>query len=1422
MKTQTDLTRRQAGWRLGCLACFLLLTTAGAGRAEVRFPDGFVLGDGVLTPLLTPATVDQGASYALPGHVALHLGVARLQNVPGQVWESAPVAQKSRAFFMVVFKQPLPVGTILALTSGQISYLRPGVQPDPEQEDRWITVPYPGDPGQRLRVLPLPPGTVTGALRVTLETSPNPQGKFSAGLTLLTCFAARLVNVGPLAQVSVSSSAGSDQGFRPEGHLNEPANLVDGLLPVRSWASGPRATPVSPEQPEWIVLDWGAPRSLRGCALFMGAHESGCGRVQVQRFTGTGTPNGADNAQWETVKELSAFRPWRLPLWEVYGDFGRPVQTSALRLLTTAGLPAAQAAGGEGASPNAISLGEVMAFEDLGDQPAPARLVKAPAFPAGVVPLNFTLPGPGLVTIQILNERNEVVRNLIGGESFPAGASTVWWDLSTLADYWPPFRNPGGAFEPPADWPRLAAPGRYHWRGLYHPPLNLHYLYDFNPIKPSGLPWITQDTTGGWLADHVPPQTIVRTGDTMWVGTFCEGGHALLEADGDMKKLWGSSRIWLACPRVLAADGDNVYFAEQGGWTGKRIVMIQVNRQTKASRRILVHDYKEGDQYQTTAVAPGEGGKPEWDVQGLAVVGDRAYLGNRAKNVILVLDLSRNLAGPARGFGWDAVGKAFDDEKMVVLKEIALDRPGRIRPYDATHLAAVSGTSVVLINRETYEIVPVVTGLTNPLGLGVDDQASFYVGEMDPVHQVKVFSRDGKLVRTIGKPGKHQIGAFDKDNLESPADVAVDARGSVWVCEFSDELKRTSVWDAQGHCVNQVLGPPQYGGGGEVDPADENHFFYRGQEFRRDPRTGAVRLLNLTWRADDKTYPSWGSYPSYPFRRGGKLYFTSWQGWATAGTIALWLYDRDHVRPVAAFGASGDKQAPVFAWTDLNDNGKVDQGELKQGPLTYDGKPWDTLGAVWQCRMNENFEAAMTDGKYNSAGIAFFRVERLTPQGYPVYRLPDSFFLLPGLGHSCDAVYTDRQGNAVAMFEYLLSMKPDGTVNWRYPNRWPGLHAGHSTTASGDEPGVLIAPCRFWGSAVVNDEVGEVLSLNSNLGATYLFTADGLYLDRVFQDIRRGLTWLYDAPPSDDIVNASSTGDEHFGGTFQKVVGADGKAHFRYVVSPGSPHCSVIELQGLERVKRLPGASFEVTGPQFQQAERLAQQRALAQQLPHSYTISRVANFTLDAKPDEFPAERADGFALGYDDQNLYVYYEGRDDRAVFQNAARQESFVEAFKTGDAVDVMLQTKAGLDPRRDNAGEGDLRLSFAVVAGQPAAILYDFVVPGTAAAARLAFSSPWRTLYVDRVSLLPEAKITVVRRGDSFSLEAAVPLASLHLQPRVTASIRGDVGRVLSDQTGTRAVDRVYWSNSNTHIVSDLPSEARLQPNLWGTFTFRTP
>jgi len=1539
-------------------------------------------GEAVLTPGLTVDTLDAKSSYALPGRTPPSLKVLRIGGIANHAepWRAETVAEPADAQFVIALKTPIPVGTVLVSGRWKVSYLKPEGTLDATKEDQWTEASYPGGAGDDLRVVPLPAGVATKAIRLTGRCTPDSAGKFSSALGFATTFAARLANVAPLADVSVSSSAPQDQGFRPNPKLNDPDVLNDGSLAHRNWSSGKRDVALSREKPEWIVLDWGAPRRLRGCAAFIGGDESGFATVLVQRwtapprippegfktapippegFTPSGgysatpfpsegfRPSGGYDEGWQTLGKLEARRPWRPIVWEAYCDFGKDIETRALRFLAVAGTTKEIAAGGEGANPTAVSLGEILVFEDLANSPAPARIAKEKKLPDGVIPLAFTMPQAGRATIQILDEKGEVVENLAAGREFPAGPNTVWWDLRTLNDYWPPYSRPAPHFPNPDTGPKVAVPGRYHWRGLWHPGLSLHYLFSYNPLRTSGLAWITADTTGGWLADHVPPQDVVRTGDTMWCGTFCEAGHALLEADLKMIKLWGSERIWLACPRCLAADGDFVYFVEQGGWVRDKIVMVQVNRKTKASRRLLGRD-----------IAKDE----KTDIQGLAVVGHRAFLADRAKNLLLVLDISKNLEARPAGFSWDIAWKLLDHERMTVIREVPLERPGRIRPYGDRHLAAVSGARVVLIDRETFDIRPIVTGLTNPLGLGIDSQGNFYVGEMDPVHQVKVFSPDGKLIRTIGRPGPHRVGPFDPDNLESPAGIDIDANGNVWVCEFNPELKRTSVWDKDGHCVNQVIGPPVYGGGGEIDPGDENHLFYRGQEYRRDPATSQTRLAALLWRADDKTYDQFGSYPSYPFRRDGKLFFTSFQGWADGANTTLWVYDssplppgegrvRDaggqktdgstpRLRSVAAVGTLPawlrerlgrpklDPKNPdevVFAWTDLNGDGKVQPDELRTGKTTFAGKPWDRVGCTWQFRMNEKFECAVSDGQYGAAGIAFFRVERLTPEGYPVYALPTEFRPIPGLTHASDAVFTDRDGNAISLDEYIVSMRPDGQINWRYRSRWPGLHAGHSTTAAGDEPGVVIAPTRFLGSGWVNNEVGEVLVIGSNLGATDLFTADGLYVDRVFRDCRKGLSWRMNAPPSDEIMNQVSLGDEHFGGTFQRVSssassfgvpplggssfgvpplgglssplppgegrvrdcssplppgegrlrdaeaksataglpsreraaeptakapdakgtvgqadrgtpGDRGAPKFLYVV--GQPHSSVVQLNGLDGIHRLPGAGFEVTQAHFLQAEKLRQQRAYATSQPKTYTIRRLQGITIDGKPDDWPKDRLDAgdagsFALGYSDSRsvgsagsvgsvrsvLYVLFEGRDDRAVFQNASTDDNFLDAFKRGDVVDVMLETKPGLKPDREDAAEGDIRLSFTMIGGKPSALLYDYVVPGTPKEARLPFASPWRTLWIDRVARIPDAQIAVTRHGDRYCLEAAVPLASIHLNPAATPRIRGDVGRVLSDQTGTRAVARLYWSNHNTAITADLPSEARLQPNLWGTFVF---
>ena len=140
-------------------------------------------------------------------------------------------------------------------------------------------------------------------------------------------------------------------------------------------------------------------------------------------------------------------------------------------------------------------------------------------------------------------------------------------------------------------------------------------------------------------------------------------------------------------------------------------------------------------------------------------------------------------------------------------------------------------------------------------------------------------------------------------------------------------------------------------------------------------------------------------------------------------------------------------------------------------------------------------------------------------RGLPRYDIPKDSLPAPV---ETQALMPDSAGRVVALGGPVTSIASDGSENWTYRNEWPGLHAGHRTTARGDEPGVLIAPTRIWGMARTRGDAGEVVCFNSNLGCAYLMTAeDGLFIDRVFRDQRVVPTvWNFDVVP--DSLTAGS------------------------------------------------------------------------------------------------------------------------------------------------------------------------------------------------------------------------------------------------------------------------------------------------------------
>jgi hypothetical protein len=119
----------------------------------------------------------------------------------------------------------------------------------------------------------------------------------------------------------------------------------------------------------------------------------------------------------------------------------------------------------------------------------------------------------------------------------------------------------------------------------------------------------------------------------------------------------------------------------------------------------------------------------------------------------------------------------------------------------------------------------------------------------------------------------------------------------------------------------------------------------------------------------------------------------------------------------------------------------------------------------------------------------------------------------------------------------------------------------------------------------------------------------------------------------------------------------------------------------------------------------------------------------------------------------------------------------------------------------------------VFEGKPIAVLYRYLVPGTAKADE--FVSPVGVTRIDSVTQLQNVKLNLARGADGYTLEAAVPLADLGWQPTAGGKYRGDLGVIYSDQLGTKNGLRMHWNNKATGMVADLFSEAKIQPEQWG-------
>jgi len=434
-----------------------------------------------------------------------------------------------------------------------------------------------------------------------------------------------------------------------------------------------------------------------------------------------------------------------------------------------------------------------------------------------------------------------------------------------------------------------------------------------------------------------------------------------------------------------------------------------------------------------------------------------------------------------------------------------------------------------------------------------------------------------------------------------------------------------------------------------------------------------------------------------------------------------------------------------------------------------------------------------------------------------------------GLSSGGDQAMTARDGWTILTIgpkpfgaDSMAGVK-DGKPMWSYPSLWPGLHASHNAPLP-TFPGQLLGTTRLLGG-FVSTPAGELWAVNGNMGNVYLFTTDGLFVATLWKDGRLA-SWAMPAATRGMSVKDASLHTEDFWPTITQT--SSGETYITVGVNTTS---TITRVTGLETLKRLPSSTVTVTNADLAACAEFFVKRDLARAGREGtgtleVSIRKTAP-EVDGKLDDWAGaawvtidsrtkqvgdwgheELKTRAAVAVAGDRLYAAFRTGDE-ALLRNTG--EALPMLFKTGGALDLVLGADPAADPKREKPAAGDVRLIVTRSKDKTVAALYRAVVPGTSNP--LPFSSPWRTVTIDRVDDVSADVKLASEKGGLYEL--SIPLATLGLKPG--REIRGDVGLLRGN--GFQTLQRVYWQNKATGLTADVPGEAMLTPRLWGRWVF---
>jgi len=1074
------------------------------------------------------------------------------------------------------------------------------------------------------------------------------------------------------------------------------------------------------------------------------------------------------------------------------------------------------------------------------------------------IALHFHLKQAGYVTLVIDDAQGKRVRNLLGETYFPAGDNTAWWEglddlgRDTDAASHAVFHIPG----------QLVSPGTYRVRGLVRPAIGLHYQTQlYNHGDPG---WATADKSSEWLANHTSPSTVLwlpageapaRAGQPTSSGPqilvasqVTEGGSGLAWLDAAGHKLHG--QMWVGGTWTGATE-----LARDAGAKAVPDIYAYAGVAWDDELRLSALRREAGNAPPDARLGSGEDKLvlaanwkfPSKDVAGLS--------GLAVRDGVLVAALPKLDGGQLLLI--DVAGqKVLGQNPLADPRGLAFDAQGDLLALSGKTLVRFAApiTGVPLAAQQTV----VSQGLEDPQHVAVDSAGNLYISDWGNSHQVKVFDATGKPLRTVGDAGAPMPGPYNPRHMNHPNGISIGADGRLWVAENDFAPKRVSIWGQDGELIDAFYGPPQYGGGGQLDPTDKNVWYYGGDQsgmaFTIDWKTGASRLADVYHRDDynPANLPQgWfvNMPPETPLYVGGRKYMTSaYNTGPTNGSSinVIWRMEKGVAIPCAALGRANDwpllqtdafsahwpagtnwkRDNVFFLWSDTNGDGVAEPDEVSFQAAGSGS------GGITVMR-DLSFVAARVGQPTTGGAAEDVRTIRYTPSGFTAAGVPQYSLAAgktqvdgaqPNTTTGGDQVLVTGDGWTVC----TTAPKPfapqgfggvrNGVPMWSYPSLWPGLHASHNA-AMPRFPGEVIGSTRLLGDTIHprGGDAGDIWAINGNKGNVYLFTTDGLFVATLFKDSRTNSWDLPHGVPEMPLDNVS-LGEENFWPMITQT--ADGAVYLTCL------NACLVRVDGLDGITRLPDTPLQVTPTLLasaksafltMEAERqqenavgplLVSTRTAAPTLSPSFADWTDAHWvTIDTRTvqqgDWGHQEFKTRAAVTESGDKLYAAFD-TGDPGLLHNAG--DSPLNLFKSGGALDLML-----------DAAPGSERLLVTQVGGKTAAILYRPHVPGTTTPP-LKFTSNLglnTTVTIDRADDVSD-QVQLTADGQGGYLVSA-PLALLNLTGAGQKPIRGDIGLLRGN--GFQTLQRSYWSNKSAGLVSDLASEAELTPQVWGEWEF---